>query len=360
MRGESSVEAPQLSIVVPVYNERDNLEPLDTELRSVLGTLSIASEILYVNDASTDGSHEVLARLVDRAGGDIPTRVVHLRRNYGQTAAMSAGFELARGRVIVPLDADGQNNPADIPRLLAELEKGYDVVSGWRRDRKDRALSRKVPSRVANWLIGKVSGVRLHDYGCTLKAYRADLLQQLRLYGEMHRFIPLYLAQLGARVAELPVDHRPRCRGTSKYGLSRIYKVFLDLFVIRFMTRYYARPMHFFGQAAIGFLAAALFICCLMFVLKFGMLQWIGIDYQARFVRTPLPTVAATLFLGAVCSLFFGIQAEVLMRVHFESRGHRPYVVEGVTDSLPRHPRPRLAEIARIVEGPMAPRRSAA
>lgn len=324
--------APELSIVIPVYNEEGCLETLDRELRAVLRQSAVAAEILYVDDASTDRSREVLRGILATAD-DVPTRLVELRRNYGQTAAMSAGFELARGRVVVPLDADGQNNPADIPRLVAELDKGFDVVSGWRRDRKDRALSRKLPSRVANWLIGRISGVALHDYGCTLKAYRADLLKQLHLYGDMHRFIPLYLAQLGARVTELPVDHRARQAGQSKYGLGRIYKVFLDLFMIRFMTRYATRPMHFFGQAAIGFLLGSLLVLTLMFVFKFGLLQLVGIDYQVRFARTPLPTLAATLLLGAVCSLFFGIQSEVLMRVHYESRGHRPYSIANISES---------------------------
>ncbi len=196
-----------LSIVLPVYNEESNLVPLDSELRSVLRAIGKSAEIIYVDDFSRDGSRAVLERLVESSlEGPIRTRVIRFRRNYGQTAAMTAGFQLAEGRVIIPLDADGQNNPADIPRLLAELEKGYDVVSGWRKNRQDKALSRKLPSRVANWLIGLVSGVRLHDHGCTLKAYRASLLKELHLYGEMHRFIPLYLNHIGARVGELPVQ----------------------------------------------------------------------------------------------------------------------------------------------------------
>ncbi len=323
-----------VSIVLPVYNEEPNLVPLDTELRSVLRVMGKTAEIIYIDDFSRDGSRAVLERLVARASNDpIRTRVVRFRRNYGQTAAMTAGFQLAEGRVIVPLDADGQNNPADIPRLLAELEKGYDVISGWRKNRKDKAISRKLPSQVANWLIGVVSGVRLHDHGCTLKAYRASLLKELHLYGEMHRFIPLYLNQIGARVSELAVNHRPRTAGVSKYGPGRIMRVALDVLLIRFITRYYNRPMHFFGQMGLIFLAMVLVILFFMVVFKFGWLRLLGIDYQASFVQTPLPALAGTFLVGTIVSLFFGILAEILIRVHYESRGARPYAIESVRDS---------------------------
>lgn len=326
-----------LSIVLPVYNEEPNLVALDTELRSVLRGMGKRAEIIYVDDFSRDGSRAVLERLVASPTQDsVRTRVVRFRRNYGQTAAMTAGFQLAEGRVIVPLDADGQNNPADIPRLLAELEKGYDVVSGWRKNRKDKALSRKLPSRVANWLIGVVSGVRLHDHGCTLKAYRASLLKELHLYGEMHRFIPLYLNHIGARVGELAVDHRPRTAGVSKYGAGRIMRVALDVLLIRFITRYYNRPMHFFGQMGLIFFAMVLAIFFLMIVFKFGWLRLVGIDYQASFVETPLPALAGTFLVGMIVSLFFGILAEILIRVHYESRGARPYAIESIRDSAER------------------------
>jgi glycosyltransferase involved in cell wall biosynthesis len=329
--GSSEID---LSIVLPVYNEEPNLGPLDAELRSVLRAMGKSAEIIYVDDFSRDGSRAVLDRLVASARDDsIRTRVIRLRRNYGQTAAMTAGFQLAQGRVIIPLDADGQNNPADIPRLLAELHKGYDVVSGWRKNRKDKAISRKLPSQVANWLIGVVSGVRLHDHGCTLKAYRASLLKELHLYGEMHRFIPLYLNQIGAAVSELAVDHRPRTAGVSKYGPGRIIRVALDVLLIRFITRYYNRPMHFFGQMGIVFFAMVLAILFLMVVFKFGWLRLIGIDYQASFVQTPLPALAGTFLVGMIVSLFFGILAEILIRVHYESRGARPYAIDSIRDS---------------------------
>ena len=323
-----------ISVVVPVYNEEAALRALDAEIRAALVATGRTGEIIYVDDASRDGSRNVLAELLGKAAGtDIRTRAVYFRRNYGQTAAMSAGFAAAEGRVVFPLDADGQNNPADIPRLLAEMEdKQLDVVSGWRRKRKDTTF-RKVPSRVANRLIGKISGIHLHDYGCTLKAYDATLLKELDLYGEMHRFIPLYLATLGAKVGELEVDHRPRTTGVSKYGSRRIFKVFLDLFLIRFMTRYYNRPMHFFGQMAVFFLLATGLTFFFMIVFKFGWLRLIGVDYQSSFVQTPLPSLAGTFFLGAICSLFFGILAEVLIRIHYESRQSKPYVVQTVLDS---------------------------
>ncbi|HEX3999489.1 MAG TPA: glycosyltransferase family 2 protein [Pirellulales bacterium] len=327
--------ACDLSVVVPVFNEEESLRPLDAEIRAALRSTGRSAEIIYIDDCSRDSSLAVLEELCRAADETrIRTRIVRFRRNYGQTAAMDAGFELAEGAVVFPLDADGQNNPADIPRLLAEYEKGYDVVSGWRKHRQDKAVSRKLPSWVANRMIGRVSGVRLHDYGCTLKAYRGSLLKELHLYGEMHRFIPLYLAILGAKVTELPVDHRPRLKGVSKYGSRRIFKVFLDLLLIRFMTRYYNRPMHFFGQVAIGFMALLSVSVCLMVIFKFGWLRLIGIDYQSSFVQTPLPEMASTFLIGAIISLFFGILGEVLVRVHYESRGTKPYKVEGILDSF--------------------------
>lgn len=322
-----------LTVVVPVFDEVANIASLDAEIRAAVAPLGLPAEIIYVNDGSQDGSAGVLDEVVAIHWAEaIRTRALHLRRNYGQTAALAAGFDAADGDVIVPLDGDGQNNPADIPRLLEEYRRGFDVVSGWRVKRRDHAV-RTIPSRLANQIIGLVSGVRLHDYGCTLKAYRASLLKDLHLYGEMHRFIPLYLAQQGARITEIPVDHRPRTRGTSKYGSRRIFKVLLDLFVIRFTSRYYTRPMHFFGQVALAFAAAWIAAIGFMLVFKYGWLRLIGVDYQASFVQTPLPAMAATFFLGSVISVFFGILAEILVRVHFEASGRRPFVVDRALDS---------------------------
>ncbi len=343
---------PEVSIVLPVWNERDSLSQLDQQLRSTLAVAGRRAEIIYVDDHSTDGSLKLLRELAAAAGPEIRTRVVSLRRNYGQTAALAAGFDLAEGEVIIPLDADGQNNPADIPRLLDKLAEGYDVVSGWRRARKDRLISRRIPSISANWLIGKLTGLALHDYGCTLKAYRAPLLKEIRLYGDMHRFLPVFLARLGARVTELEVDHRPRFGGESKYGSGRILKVMADLVHIRFISKFYTRPMHFFGRIAAWFIFATLSVAWMMLAFKFGWLSWLGIDYRASFVETPLPALAATFFLGAVSSLFFGILAEILIRIHHESSGVRAYAIRELEDSghsLPGDARaaPR-AEDARV------------
>jgi glycosyltransferase involved in cell wall biosynthesis len=341
---ESIVGLPEyeLSVVVPVYDEEENLRPLDAEIRAALLSTGRSAEIIYIDDCSHDKSLQVLEELCAASEQTcVRTRVIAFRRNCGQTAAMGAGFELADGEIVFPLDADGQNNPADIPRLLAEYEKGYDVVSGWRKRRRDKAITRKLPGWVANRLIGRISGVRLHDSGCTLKAYRGSLLKELHLYGEMHRFIPLYLATLGAKVTELPVDHRPRLKGVSKYGSRRIFKVFLDLLLIRFMTRYYNRPMHFFGQVALGFMALLAMSIFFMVTFEFGWLRLIGIDYAPSFVQTPLPAMASTFLIGAIVSLFFGILAEVLVRIHYESRDAKPYSVRKIYDSLDfSRPRP--------------------
>lgn len=331
-----------VSIVIPVFNERDNLPTLDAELRTMLAGLGRSAEIVYIDDASTDGSDATLDGLVAAHRGEaIATTVIHFRRNFGQTAALGAGIAAARGSVIVPMDGDLQNNPADVPRLLARIDQGFDVVSGWRKDRQDRA-DRRLPSRMANWLIGRLTGVRLHDHGCTLKAYRADLLKQVRLYGDMHRFIPVYLERLGARVTEEVVDHRARTRGVSKYGSKRIFKVFVDLFLLAFMSRYEARPMHFFGQAALLFLGLAGATGFSMVAFKLGWLRLLGIEYVADFIETPLPALGATFFLGAIMSLFFGILGELLTRVHHEVRGRHPYAVRSVATS----------EIASTVEAP--------
>ncbi len=333
-RPASRRDAPEISVVLPVFNEEDSLLPLDTEIRAVLRSLSRPAEIIYVDDCSQDRSLHVLEEIVrspDRRA--IRTRVIKLRGNFGQTAAMAAGFDLAEGNVVLALDADGQNNPADIPRLVETLEHGFDVVSGWRRKRRDRTLQRKLPSRIANRLISRLSGVRLHDHGCTLKAYRASVLKEIRLYGEMHRFIPVYLARRGARVTEIEVDHRPRRFGVSKYGGKRIFRVLLDLVLIRFVSRYYARPMQFFGQIALALSVATLAVGFVMLVFKFGWLRLFGINYHPSFVETPLPAVAAAFIIGAINSLFFGVLGEMLIRVDYESRGLKPYAVEAILES---------------------------
>ena len=329
-----SPEAFDLSLILPVRDEVECLETLDRELRVTLASMDLRSEIIYVDDHSVDGSSGVLSRIAESAG-QYRTRVVTLRRNYGQTAALSAGFDLAEGQVIVPLDSDGQNNPTDIPRLVNKLREGFDVVSGWRRSRKD-SIGKTLPSVIANWLISRVAGLRLHDFGCTLKAYRASFLREVRLYGDMHRFIPVYLAHLGARVTELEVDHRQRLGGASKYGGERIIKVVVDLVLIRFMSKYYSRPMHFFGKLGVVFLLIAMALGVLMIVFKAGWLSLVGVEYKASFIETPLPVLSATFLLGTVNAFFFGILCEILIRIHYESVGSTAYKVRAVEDSQKR------------------------
>src|SRR6186997_778349 len=258
---------PEISVFLPVYNEEPNLLPLHAKLDEALKTLDHTAEIVYVDDGSTDGSLKILREIAEMDGR---VRVVALRRNYGQTAAMAAGIDAARGKVLIPMDADLQNDPADIRRLLEKLDEGYDVVSGWRKNRKDKMITRKVPSMLANRLISWIGGVPLHDYGCSLKAYRRESLEDVRLYGEMHRFIPIYASWSGARVTEIPVEHHARTMGKSKYGISRTVKVVFDLMTIKFMAEYHTKPIYVFGT--FGMLAFLLSIVAGVwaFVLKFG------------------------------------------------------------------------------------------
>lgn len=325
---------PQLSVVIPLRDEVASLPAVDRELREALGERRETSEILYVDDGSIDGTARALREIVGRHPGVAPrTRALVLKRNYGQTAALAAGFAAAEGDVVVAMDGDGQHDPRDIPRLLAKLDEGHDVVSGWRRHRQDRALSRRLPSVVANWVLSRLSGVRLHDFGCTLKAYRAPLLAQVHLYGEMHRFLPAHLHRIGARVTELEVAHRPRLAGHSKYGADRIFRVLLDLVLIRFLARYFTRPMHFFGKVGLWFFFLGGAVGALAVVFKLGWLRLVGIGYHADFIQTPLPVLAVSLWLGAVSSLFFGILAEILVRVLYESQGLTIYAIADCRDS---------------------------
>src|SRR5919205_970270 len=273
IRGEEpatqSSDTPDLSIFLPVFNEEPNLLPLHAKLDEALKSLGRSAEIVYVDDGSTDGSLRILREIVDL---DPRVRVVALRRNYGQTAAMAAGIDAARGKVLIPMDADLQNDPADISRLLQKLDEGYDVVSGWRKNRKDKMVTRKIPSMIANRLISWIGGVPLHDYGCSLKAYRRESLQDVRLYGEMHRFIPIYAAWAGAPVTEIPVEHHPRTMGKSKYGLSRTLKVVFDLMTIKFMASYQTKPIYVFGS--FGMLAFLVSLLCAVFAFVMKYANW--------------------------------------------------------------------------------------
>src|SRR5437660_2653450 len=266
-----------ISIIIPVYNEVEALPELHRMLKDVLDGLEKSAEIFFIDDGSRDGSGAVLDEL---AHSDSQVQVLHLRRNYGQTAALMAGFQHCTGDVIIPMDADGQNDPADIPRLLDKLSEGFDVVSGWRTPRDDR-FSRRLPSVVANRLISSLLGVRLHDYGCTLKAYRREVIEDVRLYGEMHRFIPIYAAWEGARVTELAVGHLPRRFGRSKYGIGRVFRVLLDLLMVYFIDRAFDRPIQFFGKLGIASFVLAAAIFGYAVVLKY--------EYQVTLIQTPLP-----------------------------------------------------------------------
>jgi len=305
-----------LSVVVPVYNEAENLLPLTEELTDALLGLSGPFEILFVDDGSTDRTPEVLREL---AGKEDSIKVIRLRRNFGQTAAMMAGLDHAAGRIVVVMDADGQNDPADVPALLDKLAEGYDVVSGWRRERRDGRL-RVWLSRVANALISRISGVRLHDYGCSLKAYRRDVIGSVRLYGEMHRFIPVYASWWGARVTEIPVNHRPRRRGRSNYGFERVIKVFLDLLVVQFLGRYETRPMYVFGGFGLVSWGISLASAGYAFYRKF-------FD-DTSFILTPLPLLSVMAFITGVLSILMGLLAELLVRTYYESQQRAPYAIK--------------------------------
>lgn len=316
MLEKTAAVAPALSVVTPVYNEEESLPQLVQRLRDALDAMAVDYEIVAVDDGSRDGSLAVLRKLA----AEFPSlKVVALRRNSGQTAAMMAGIDHSLGDVIVTIDADLQNEPGDIGLLYDKLNEGYDVVSGWRKDRQDAAIRRNFVSRVANRVISFMTGVTLHDYGCTLKAYRRSLIRDIRLYGEMHRFIPIYARWLGARVTELPVRHHARQFGHSKYGLERVIKVVLDLLVIKFFDRYLVKPIYIFGTIAFSMLGGAALVFAWMVLLR--------LFYGTSFIETPLPILSAVLGAVGVMTFLMGILAEIMMRTYFESQGRRAYIV---------------------------------
>ncbi|MBP6002553.1 MAG: glycosyltransferase family 2 protein [Pyrinomonadaceae bacterium] len=309
-------DTPELSLFLPVLDEEDNLRPMHAKIASALDALGKSAEVIYVDDGSTDKSLSVLREI---AAGDDRVRVISLRRNYGQTAAMSAGIDAARGDILIPMDADLQNDPADIKRLLDKLDEGYDVVSGWRKDRQDKLISRKIPSQIANKIISWIGDVPLHDYGCSLKAYRREVIQDVKLYGEMHRFIPIYASWAGARVTEIPVDHHARTMGKSKYGISRTVKVVFDLITIKFMAEYHTKPLYVFG--AFGMLAFFISMIAGVWaiVLKIG--------YGTSFILTPLPIIAVVMLAISVQFFLMGLLAELLVRTYHESQDKAIYAV---------------------------------
>jgi len=307
---------PFLSVVVPVYNEEDNLFPLYERTRAALEPLGVTWELILVDDGSRDASP---ARLEELTRQDPRVRAVLLRKNFGQTAAMAAGFDHARGEAVVTMDADLQNDPSDIGRLLERFREGYDVVSGWRRDRKDDFLVRTLPSRIANSLISKMTGVHLHDYGCTLKVYRRDVLGGLRLYGEMHRFLPALVAHQGARITEMEVTHHPRLHGVSKYGIGRSGKVVLDLLTVIFLGSYVTKPIYVFGGAGAAMVAGGVGVALLM-------LWWKFVD-GISMILTPLPVLSAMLVIIGIQFLMLGLLAELVVRTYHESQQKRIYTV---------------------------------
>ncbi|MBX6422925.1 glycosyltransferase family 2 protein [Thermosulfurimonas sp. F29] len=307
---------PAVSIVIPAYNEEEALPLLLEKLDSVIRSLPHPSEVVVVDDGSRDRTPQILKEAVKRYPW---LRVFILRRNFGQSAALTCGIENARGKVIVTLDADLQNDPEDIPRLLEKIEEGYDVVSGWRRERRDPFLSRRLPSRLANWLIGRITGVKIHDYGCTLKAYRREVIQGIPIYGELHRFIPVLTDLRGAMITEIPVRHHPRRFGKSKYGISRTYRVLLDLFLMFFFQRFATRPLHFFGL--VGLVLSALGFSIELY------LSFLKLVYHQSIGQRPLLLLGALLLITGVNLLGTGLLAELLVRTYYEGSGRKIYSV---------------------------------
>jgi len=318
-RSDPESDRPDISVFLPVLNEEPNLRPLHEKLDRALAQLRRSAEIIYVDDGSTDKSLSVLREI---AAKDSRVRVIALRRNYGQTPAMAAGIHAARGEVLIPMDADLQNDPADIVRLLEKIDEGYDVVSGWRKNRQDKLFTRKIPSMIANRIISWIGGVPLHDYGCSLKAYRRESLADVHLYGEMHRFIPIYASWSGARVTEIPVEHHARTMGESKYGLSRTIKVIFDLMTIKFMASYQTKPLYVFGWA--GLLTLLLSLVCAIFAFLMKFASW---PHHADFIQTPLPVLTTVMLVLGIQFFLMGLLAEMQVRTYHESQAKAVYAV---------------------------------
>jgi len=311
-----------VSFVIPVYNEEKNVPVLYKELIAASDTLRGTYEIVFVDDGSTDGSFPALKAI---QAGDPRVKIIRLRRNFGQTAALSAGFDHARGGIIITLDADLQNDPADAPLLVAKIGEGYDIVCGWRIKRKDKFVSRRLPSKVANWIISKVTKVKLHDYGCTLKAFRGDIVKQIKLYGEMHRFIPAIASTMGTAIAEVPVNHRPRVHGKSKYNLSKSIRVVLDLLTVKFLLSYSTRPLQIFGLFGLiaGFIGG----------LMGGILSYQRLILKQSIANRPLLLLSVLLIVIGIQFITMGLLGEIMVRTYHESVEKTIYVVREVIDS---------------------------
>lgn len=307
----------EISIVIPLYNEAKNIEALYVSLNQVVGILGREAEIIFVDDGSTDETFQALLNL-KKLDGSI--RIVHFARNFGQTAALSAGFDYAKGDVIITMDGDMQNDPKDIPLLLQKVEEGYDVVSGWRFKRQDKFLLRRLPSKIANWIIGLITGVKLHDSGCTLKAYRSSIVKNLRLYGEMHRFIPALASSRGAKIAEVKVNHHPRMHGDSKYGISRTIRVFLDLITIKFLLSFLTRPLQIFGLWGLAFSSAGFLICVYLSIIK--------LVFKQGLADRPLLLLGILLLVLGIQFIGFGLIAEMQTRTYYEVQNKPIYVVK--------------------------------
>ena len=314
----------RLSVIVPVYNEQENLPELYEAIQKSLNTLSCDWEVVFVDDGSQDNGLSFLEKLAERDPQHV--RVVALRRNFGQTAAIAAGIDHSQGEIIVPMDADMQNDPADIPMLLGKIDEGYDVVSGWRKNREDTFLTRTLPSRAANWLISFVSGIKLHDHGCTLKAYRREVITGFRLYGEMHRFIPVYADSVGAKITEVVVHHHPRKYGKAKYGLERTVKVILDLFTVKFLNSYANKPIYFFGGAGLILILLSGLVLLYLFIRR--------IFFFISPFTSPLFQASLMFSIFGFQSILMGLIAEMLMRTYHESQGKPVYTVRKVVNGL--------------------------
>ncbi|MFH1563269.1 MAG: glycosyltransferase family 2 protein [Nitrospirota bacterium] len=306
-----------LSIILPVYNEEDNIAELHSKITNALINLGKSYEIIYVDDGSQDRSFEILAEI---AKVDERTKVIQFRKNFGQTAAIAAGFDHAQGEILIPMDADLQNDPEDIPKFLHKIEEGYDVVSGWRKNRKDKWITRRIPSVLANKLISLVTGVKLHDYGCTLKAYRKEVIENIKLYGEMHRFIPVYASLAGGKITEVVVTHHPRRHGKTKYGLSRTMKVILDLFTVKFFCSYATKPIYAFGGFGALLGLVGVMVGAVTIFQKYAYGIWVH--------KNPLLLLAVFLGILGIQLIMMGLLAEIIMRTYYESQAKPVYLVK--------------------------------